>query len=70
MDRGVWWSRVQGSRKKSDTTEQLTHTHTHSEQLGLASFSVIIDQSYVFFGEVSAYIFCLFLKLGCIFSYF
>ena len=62
MGQSLW------SRKKSDMIERLTHTP--NEQLGSASFSVIIDQSYVFFGEVSAYIFCLFLKLGCIFSYF
>ena len=29
MHRGAWWATVHGVTKESDTTEQLTHTHTH-----------------------------------------
>ena len=30
MHRGAWWATVHGVTKESDTTEQLTHTHTHT----------------------------------------
>ena len=30
MDRGAWWVTVYGGHKESDTTEWLTHTHTHT----------------------------------------
>ena len=32
MDRGAWWATVHGVTKESDTTEQLTQTHTHHTQ--------------------------------------
>ena len=30
MDRGAWRATAHGVTKESDTTEQLTHTHTHT----------------------------------------
>ena len=30
MDRGAWWAIVPGIAKRSDMTEQLTHTHTQT----------------------------------------
>ena len=33
MDRGAWWATVPWGHKESDTTERLTHTHTHTQIL-------------------------------------
>ena len=30
MDGGAWWAAVYGGCRESYTTEQLTHTHTHT----------------------------------------
>ena len=30
MDRGALWAIVHGGHRESDTTERLTHTHTHN----------------------------------------
>ena len=34
MDRGAWRAIVHGVAKESDMTEQLTHTHTHTPEVG------------------------------------
>ena len=36
MDGEAWWATVHGGLKESDTTEQLTHTHTQEAGVGHA----------------------------------
>ena len=55
-----------GGRTESDTTED-THTHTQAVMLDIFSWAYL--HSFLCVCEVSAFIFCPFKKLGCLFSY-